>query len=152
MEEEDDEEDTIDDVMTAAGDQLVRHLPALKHLTLEVPSTEPEADVSDTDEVDVVANLVRKDAQDIQRAYPINALLRCKSLKTFTLCSVSGATLTEDFGFDEVEFWEPLITWLREQLAEKAPKVTFRAEYTGEKSLRPYVGFADSARFEEDRA
>jgi len=86
--------------------QLLKYLPALRYLTLEISSMNlliaPEDD-----------NVwQRKPAEIIRRKYPVEALLRCESLRSFTcICTNTVPFILQGMVMaSEEAFWEPLIT------------------------------------------
>jgi hypothetical protein len=128
-----------------SSEEFIACCPALKHTTLEV------------DVVSLIGFPVRHDdllgprwprlSDDaIQRAYPIRTLLLCLKLGLFTLIcqcieGVGTSIIRRLTGVEDQHFWDPLVAWFRERLAEEMPQVKFNVEYASKPKDKDFVGF-----------
>jgi hypothetical protein len=136
---------------------LVTHCTALRDLTLEVdsyelsedPAFDSDSDSSDSNTGPFPAS-TRKAVHMIQRGYPIWPVIRCPALRSFTLVCRSDDYHLEQLErpYSAEELFEPLVDWLREQLALRAPNVAFEVAYLEEVKRRRLIGFQKQYAYE----
>jgi hypothetical protein len=141
-EEESGHKDYFSGAFTGA-DKLAARCTALRHITLEVAFFDliVNDDSGDDSDSEPEVRYQRKPVTQIQRDYSIEAITRCPKLRSFKLvCRYNDYHLTNELNSAK-EFFEPLSTWLREQLALRAPNVAFEVAYMDQVKSRKYIGF-----------